>query len=293
MTAGAKNGAVNLNDVVVSDAVALLKTTQADSIPLIVADPPYGIGYHSNYYKGKNPHAPVANDWNFQIGAFIYECERVLKDGGAMYLFSRWDVYPLWLPAINTSGLILKTKIVWLKNNWSAGDLTGSFGNQYEEILFIAKGRHTLRGKRWPNVWKFARVPATRMLCPTQKPTSLLRRAIAASSDVGDLVVDPFAGSGSTGEAARLERRDFLLGDIDPKMVNVSRMRLGLPLLDTADADIFQGEYLFVPPDPADWGIHPEELQFIYDALRDNIVGYPFQMELFQQAEVELAKEAV
>jgi len=259
---------MRLNDVVCSDAAALLKRLESSSVALIVADPPYGIGYHSNHYKGKNPHRPVANDWNFHISTFIREAERALRDGGAMYLFSRWDVYPLWLPDITTTELQLKTKIVWMKNNWSAGDLTGCFGNQYEEILFIVKGRHKLRGKRWSNVWRFNRISPSSMLHPTQKPVPLLERAILSSSDEGDLVVDPFAGSGSTGVAAVNTKRDFLLGDLDPAMVNMARSRLGMPVLDGDSEGTFQGDYVFVLPDPEDWGIHPEELRFIYDELQ-------------------------
>jgi len=259
------------NDIIVSGAVRLLEQLKSDSIPLIIADPPYGIEYRSNRYKGKNPHAPTANDWNFQIGTFIQECGRVLQNTGAMYLFSRWDVYPLWLPMITTSNLKLKTKIVWIKNNWSAGDLAGCFGNQYEEILFIVKGRHLLRGKRWSNVWEFAKVPAKQMLHPTQKPTLLLRRAITSSSDLGDCVVDPFAGSGSTGEAALLEGRQFILGDIDPRMVNIARSRLNLPaLLNTSLNTDDSSSYIFEAPTPSEWGIHPEELRLIYDEIITN-----------------------
>lgn len=276
---------MEMNDIIVSDAIVLLKGLEPNSVPLIIADPPYGIAYHSNHYKGKNPHAPVANDWNFQIGGFVRECERALTDPGALYLFSRWDVYPLWLPAISTSNLTLKTKIVWVKNNWSAGDLKGSFGNQYEEILFIVKGRHKLRGKRWSNVWKFDRVPPTQMLCPTQKPVPLLRRAILASSDKDDLVVDPFAGSGSTGEAAKNAGRNFLMGDIDPKMVNIARKRLNLLLLEGPDAASPQGEYLFEPPRPEDWGIHPEELHFIFNALTANVNHDPERAQMHLQLE--------
>jgi len=270
-----------VGDCIVNDAVALLKRLESKSVPLIIADPPYGIGYHSNHYKDKNPHAPVANDWNFQVAGFVQECERVLVKGGALYLFSRWDVYPLWLPAITTSGLTLKTKIVWVKNNWSAGDLTGCFGNQYEEILFLVKGRHRLRGKRWPNVWNFKRVPPTQMLCPTQKPVPLLRRAISASSDKDDLIVDPFAGSGSTGEAAQRENRRYLLCDIDPKMVTIARKRLGLPLhQDTIEYEASQADYLFELPHPDEWGIHPEELRFIYDALQGNVSSSMAQLRM-------------
>ncbi len=260
------------NTVVLSDATALLQTQQPDSVPLIIADPSYGIGYHSNYYKKGNPHAPIVNDDQyFKITDFIQECKRVLLVGGALYLFSRWDIYPLWLPSIINIGLKLKTKIVWVKNNWTAGDLKGSFGSQYEEILFIVKGRHILRGRRHPNVWNFDRIPATRMLHPTQKPVPLLERAIESSSDKGDLVIDPFAGSGSTGEAAKRTGRNFLLGDIDPKMVSIARKRLGLLPVESSKDDTPLTEYEVTLPTPDQWGIHPEELRFIYEELQGNV----------------------
>jgi hypothetical protein len=122
------------------EAVDLLSSLGAGSVQVLFADPPYGIGYHSNYYKGKNPHAPITRDWNFQISEFLAESARVLCDGGALYLCCRWDVTPLWAMQIPLP-LKLKTAIAWVKDNWSAGDLTGSFGNQYEQIGAAGSGR--------------------------------------------------------------------------------------------------------------------------------------------------------
>lgn len=254
-----------------TDAIALLRSFAAESVDLIVSDPPYGIGYHSNYYKDKNPHAPIANDWNFSIGTFLTECSRVLKPAGAIYLFCRWDVTPLWMPYI-VQPLKLKTLIAWVKDNWSAGDLEGSFGNQYEQILFIAKGRHKLRGKRWSNVWSFPRVPSKQLLHPAQKPVDLLARAIAASSDVGALVVDPFCGSGSTGEACKLTGRQFVLGDVDPVMVELASKRVG--------ADCVIGAPVVPAPTPsnyelplptlAEYGLHPEDVAAVLEYLKGN-----------------------
>lgn len=255
------------------DCLEILPTLAAGSVPLIVADPPYGIGYHSNHYKDKNPHAPVANDWNFQPGRFFAECERVLKGGGAMYVFCRWDVTPLWLPHLNGSGLKLKTVIAWVKDNWSAGDLEGCFGNQYEHILFVTKGRHKLRGRRWSNVWEFPRVSHKVMVHPTQKPVPLLERAIASSSDPGDLVVDAFAGSGSTGEAARRLGRPSMLIDVDPKMIRVAASRLGIecPVAHVGRPDDLPGECRLEVPNPSEWGIHPEDLAAIHQAIAGNL----------------------
>jgi site-specific DNA-methyltransferase (adenine-specific) len=215
-------------EIIHQDAVELLKSLGDSSVPMIFADPPYGVGYHSNYYKGRNPHAPVANDWDFRISDFLVQAARVMADGSALYLCCRWDVWPFWVTQLPAS-LKLKTVIAWVKDNWSAGDLNGSFGNQWEAVLFITKGRHLLRGTRWPNVWNFPRVPHRKMLHPTQKPVGLVERAIQASTDQGDLVVDPFAGAGTTAVAALALGRQYFLGDIDPKMVRVCKRRLGLP----------------------------------------------------------------
>lgn len=229
---------------------------------LIVTDPPYGVAYHSNHYVGKNPHAPVARDWNFQIGPFLSAAAGALRDGGALYLCSRWDVAPLWVQQIFPP-LKLKNQIVWVKDNWSAGDLDGNFGNQYEVLLFITKGRHVRRGRRWSNVWEFPRVPARALRMAAEKPVGLFQRAIEASSDPGDLVVDPFCGSGTAGEAAAASGRRALLGDIDPAMIRLTCGRLGLPVPlgverppDPAPVcPVFNVE----PPEPHLWGLHPED----------------------------------
>jgi site-specific DNA-methyltransferase (adenine-specific) len=210
----------------------LLAGLAAGSVQMVVTDPPYGISYQSNYCKdGKRK--PISSDWNFQIGPFLQEVLRVLKPGGVCYLFTRWDVYPVWVREL-PSGLELKNFIAWVKDNHSAGDLTGNFGFKWEGIMVLTKGRHQLRGMRWPNVWEFPRVPFKQQLHPAEKPVGLIRRALEASSDEGDLVVDPFAGSGATGEAARSCGRDVLLGDVDPDYVRKGRLRLDLPVDDLA-----------------------------------------------------------
>lgn len=249
-------------DVILSDAVDLLRSLDAGSVSCIVTDPPYGIAYHSNHYKDKNPHAPIAQDWNFQIGSYLDAAERVLRPGGAIYLFTRWDVLPLWSREVPPS-LALKNSIIWKKDNWSSGDLTGNFGFQYESIMFLVKGRHTLRGKRWPNVWDFPRVPAKKLRMPAEKPVGLYMRAIEASSDPGDLIVDTFGGSGTAAEAAIQTGRRFLVCDADKKMVRIARERVGLSVSDDEQpprpvpvCPVFN----VAPPDPSLWGVHPEDI---------------------------------
>lgn len=252
-----------LGDIVLADAVDCLATLAAGSVAMVVTDPPYGIGYHSNHHKEKNPHSPIAGDWNFQIGSYLAAAERVLRDGGALYVFTRFDVYPLWAKEVPPS-LSLKNMIVWDKGNHSSGDLTGNFGFRHEVIMFITKGRHSLRGKRHPNIWSFPRVPSTRMRMPAEKPVGLYERCIEASSDAGDLIVDTFGGSCTAAEAALRTGRRFLVSDTDRVMVRMGRERIGLPPLDETAASpprattcpVFNVEV----PNPALWGLHPEDV---------------------------------
>lgn len=250
------------NKIIESDAVTLLNSLPENSVKIIIADPPYGIAYQSGYYKNKNPHSLVARDRYFQISGFYDAAERALSNDGAMYLFTRWDVYPMWFESL-LPPLKLKNCIVWMKNNWSAGDLKGNFGNQYECILFIVKGKHKLRGRRWSNIWQFPRISSKKLRVATEKPVELLMRAIKASSDLGDIVVDPYCGSGSTGEAAIRCGRKFLLGDIDKRMIKISSQRLGLSFKDDDCVPVSIPECPIMgitPPEPHLWGIHPEDL---------------------------------
>ncbi len=242
------------------DAMDLMSSQGEDSVELVVTDPPYGISYQSNR-RSKGKSAPIAQDWNFQIGPFLDEVHRALKPGGAAYIFTRWDVYPLWARSV-PFGLKMKNFIVWEKDNHSAGDLEGNFGFKYEGIMFLTKGRHKIRGKRWPNVWPFPRVSASSQIHPAEKPVPLLQRAIEASSDAGDLVIDPFCGSGSTGEAAVLLGRRALLGDVDKRVLRKTRERLRLP----EDPSLVERKVAPSPErDPelcmdALDGVHPEDI---------------------------------
>lgn len=217
------------NAVIHQDADTFMGTLPTGQVDLIFTDPPYGINYYSGHYIGENPFDEIENDdVEFDIVPLLNQSARVLVDGGALYLCCRWDNYLQWAPKIDGTGLTLRNVIIWVKNNWTAGDLEGNFGYQYEMILFITKGRHKLRGYRYSNVWTFDRVPPERLVHPTQKPTKLIMRAIKASTDLWAWVVDPYCGSGSSGLACQETDRVFTLCDISERYVDLSKERLGV-----------------------------------------------------------------
>ena len=212
-------------EVVLSDAIEYMQKFPDESMDLVLTDPPYGISYQSSWTSDKSK--PISSDWNFQIAPLMTEISRVLKPDRAAYIFTRWDVYPIWVSAL-PANLQMKNLIIWNKNNHTSGDLTGNFGFKYECIMFLTKGKPVLQSTRYPNVWDFSRVSHAKSLHPSEKPVPLLQRCIESSTSEGDSIIDPYCGSGTTGLAAKSIGRNAYLSDIDPSYVNISRKRLGL-----------------------------------------------------------------
>jgi DNA modification methylase len=220
--------------------------TLPEPAALIVADPPYGIGYNSNntesmtnaeYRQGKPDfkpklHRPLERFDDTTIDTtWLKPAFDALVDGGAMYLFTRWDVLHQWHQAAQGAGFKVAQRIVWNKDMLSMGDLR-YFGSMTEDILFCVKGTHLLRWQgREGNIW---RVPRGGMMAkdlprgggwrhPTQKPVDLFKRIVRYSSDANDLVVDPFTGSGAACVAAQQLHRRFVGCDISETFAAVAQ----------------------------------------------------------------------
>lgn len=194
----------------------------APKVDVVATDPPYGIEYVSARRKC-GPTEMLANDDIAPIDA-VADMASLLSDGGAMYLATRFDVSAQWSEAIRAAGLMLKTPIFWDKGNHTSGDLEGDFGAQVEIFLFAHKGRHKLRGRRLANLWRIPRDPASDH--PTPKPVALMERIVAASTDIGGIVCDPFMGSGSTGVACAHLARRFIGCEIEQKYFDIACHRI-------------------------------------------------------------------
>jgi DNA modification methylase len=211
-----------------------------EKVALIVADPPYGISYKSGVKIRKPPiRQDNRNVGSTRVSPQTFEGDTVidiswipcafdsLKEGGAMYLFTRWDVLHHWYIAAQSAGFRVAQCITWDKCHWGAGNLK-YYGPQTENILFCIKGNHDLRwDKRGGNLFRSA---TSTMLTldgggrhPTQKPVALFKRIIANSSDTNDLIVDPFTGSGAACIAAQKLHRRFVGCDISPTFAEAAQ----------------------------------------------------------------------
>lgn len=189
----------------------------------LITDPPYGIGYKTSRREIMDTPEMLANDNEAPLWSVPLMVNKV-KDGGAIYICTRFDVMAVWIDALTVTGATVKTPIVWDKGNWTSGDLTGDYGNQVEMILFAHKGRHQLRNGRPSNLWRVSRDPAGEH--PTPKPVSLMERCVINSTNKGDVTLDPFMGSGSTGVAAVGMARHFIGIEIDQKYFDIACRRV-------------------------------------------------------------------
>lgn len=193
------------------------------AVDLVVTDPPYGIAYVTERRYVSDAPAMLKNDDVAPIDT-VAPMIRLLKDTGAIYLCTRFDVAEPWRTAISDAGGTLKTAIVWDKTNHTAGDLDGDYGAQTELVLFAHKGRHKLRDGRDVNLWRIPRpVFGTH---PTPKPVDLMGRAVRNSSDRGATVLDPFMGEGPTGVACVKLGRKFIGIEIEPKYFDIACRRI-------------------------------------------------------------------
>lgn len=221
-----------LNRAIQMGARDLYLALGPSSVDLIVTDPPYGIKYKTRRRNRRNQARQTRGSFGPDLVNFdwLAPAYNALKEGGALYLFTHWKTLGVWLEAVRGAGFKDKPVIVWDKLHWTSGDLR-YYGNQTEVVIFAIKGAHELRwGQREGNVW---RVPTVSIINnegnwdnPTQKPEELIRKPIELSSDVGQVVVDSFCGSGTTAAVCKKLGRNFYTSDISAYQVEMANKRL-------------------------------------------------------------------
>lgn len=212
---------------VLGDCIELLDALPDESVDLALTDPPYGIGYRSNRRKDGAHRRPIANDDSLNaVARSARRIHRVLKPDSALYMFADRNRQDEVASILQRAGFRIKNRIIWDKGHHTAGDCRGAFGFRYEVLLFAAKGRPLIRTKRHSDIWSFPRLPSAKLAHQNEKPVPLLARAIETFSEPGALVLDPFMGSGSCGEACAETGRRFLGCELDPRYFGPSVARL-------------------------------------------------------------------
>lgn len=176
-----------------SDCIEGMKQIESGKVDLIVTDPPYCISYKTGWRADDHRFSKeILNDDNEQlIIDYMSECYRILKDDSAAYIFCSAKTLDFFMQQARNAGFTIKNVLIWRKNNHTAGDLDAQYGQCYEPILYLNKGRRIINGKR-----------------------------------LEDVILDPFMGSGTTARACVNLERKYIGFEIDQRQVDFANNEL-------------------------------------------------------------------
>jgi adenine-specific DNA-methyltransferase len=205
------------NRVIPGDCSFELCAMPEASVDLVVTDPPYGANYRDR--SGRT----VANDGDTAwLAPAFREVGRVLKPGKFCVSFYGWHRADRFLAAWRSAGLAPVGHLVWVKP-YASG--TGFVAYRHESAYLLAKGRpQRAAGDLIADVlpWDYT----GNRLHPTEKPVSAIAPLIEAFSRPGDLVLDPFAGSGTTAVAAKRAGRRYVAVELEARYCAIAEERL-------------------------------------------------------------------
>jgi site-specific DNA-methyltransferase (adenine-specific) len=210
---------MELNKIILADCVKFMRQMPSNSVDLIITDPPYGDNI--SYYGQK----VIDNNENPLMNCLaLVEFYRILKKNKTMYNFTNWKHLPFLNEFITRyTKFKIKQVLVWRKPNFGLGY---AFRHQFELILVLEKGKPKYNLTNFSDVQDSKYMVGTKETHPHQKPIDLLMKMIDHSSKEGDLVFDPFCGSGSTCLAAQNKGRKWLGIEQDERYVKIAIQRV-------------------------------------------------------------------
>jgi site-specific DNA-methyltransferase (adenine-specific) len=234
------------------DAVDWLRSLPSPSADLMITDPPYeslekhrAVGTTTRLKHSK----ASSNDWfaifpNARFPEFFEAAYRVLKGNAHLYLFCDPETMFVAKPIGEAAGFKFWKPLIWDKRRIGMGY---HYRARYETILFFEKGKRRLSDLGVPDIIETPRVHNG---YPTEKPVEVAEVLVRQSSVAGDIVIDPFMGSGAFGVAAARLGRNFAGTDTSEEACTVARARL------TATGS--QSARLFTHETPETWALGSE-----------------------------------
>jgi len=232
------------------------------SIDLIFADPPYNLSGNGLKWKGNKTGGDwymVNEEWDKMTAPeymqftrkWIRACHRALKDNGSIYISCAYHNISEVMIVLKQLNFKINNIITWQKTNAMPNMTKRLFTHSTEFVVWATKGKKWVFNykelkkinpekqkdgsrKQMRDVWSLPLVQGKerlrgkdgRALHPTQKPEEMLKRIIIASSNEGDLVLDPFLGSGTTAVVAEQLKRNWIGIEINKKYVEFAKKRI-------------------------------------------------------------------
>lgn len=236
--------------LVLGDSFIILKKIKPESIDMIFADPPYFLSDNGISCKGGKMVSVNKGEWDKAVTVsekhefnreWIRLCKRCLKPNGTIWISGTFhNIYSVGM-ALEEEGFKILNNITWQKTNPPPNLACKCFTHSTETVLWAKKtsnAKYTFNyklmkelngGKQMKDVWSGSLTKPSEKKegkHPTQKPIYLLEKIILSSTNEGDLILDPFAGSGTTGVVAVRENRKFIGIEKEEEYIEISTKRI-------------------------------------------------------------------
>ena len=303
-----------INEIILGDNVKIMKKIPENSIDLIFADPPYNMNLQKDLFRFEGTKFNGVNDewdkydsfeqYDYECKKWLSECLRILKKNGSLWVIGSFQ-------NIHRLGYLLQNMKAWIINEivWEKANPVPNFGgtrfvNSQETLLWVVKNKnskfvfnyktmkHINGGTQMKSVWKIPICSGNERLKDkngkkihsTQKPLALLERIIIACSKPGDIVFDPFSGSGTTAHAAKYLGRKYIGIERDKTYFYESLKRLEKVSEDNSRNDIKNAVY----------DIKPKKVNFIdliknkYISINDkvSVIGKEYEFYFNENGEI-------
>ncbi|MBE0533173.1 MAG: site-specific DNA-methyltransferase [Rhodospirillales bacterium] len=249
------NKTIPVNQILVGDCVALMKDLPEESVDVVFADPPYNLQLGGDLLRPNNTTVDgVDDEWDHFDDlatydgfsrAWLAEARRLLKPNGTLWVIGSYHNIFRVGSILQDLGFWILNDVIWRKTNPMPNFRGRRFTNAHETLIWCARDkearyRFNYEAMKSLNDDLQMRSDWTLPLCtgqerlkidgkkahPTQKPEALLHRVILSSTEVGDVVLDPFFGSGTTGAVAKRLRREFIGLERDADYAAVAKRRI-------------------------------------------------------------------
>jgi site-specific DNA-methyltransferase (adenine-specific)/modification methylase len=246
---------MELDKIYAGDCIEILKSLPEDSIDLIFADPPYNLQLGGDLFRPDQSKVDAVNDRWDQFDSFkqyddftnewLTESRRVLKPDGTIWVIGSYHNIFRVGKIIQDIGFWVLNDVVWIKSNPMPNFMGTRFNNAHETLIWASKSKDSkftfhYKSMKAANEDKQMRSDWYLPICSgserlridgqkvhsTQKPEALINRIIVSTSNPGDIVLDPFMGSGTTAAVAKKLGRHFIGIEKEPKYIKAAQDRL-------------------------------------------------------------------
>lgn len=235
-----KDKTVKLNgcELRLGDSTAIVKELLARNVKVdaVITDPPYNISKDNNFSTMSHPRKGVDFgywDNNFNVCEWIADYTKIIKENGCIIIFCSYLYISYVIDELKKNDIDVKDIIIWKKTNPMPRNINRRYVQDTEFAIWGVKRKGKWTFNKPENVPYLRSLVETctvsgkeRTAHPTQKSLELMRKIIKTHTNEGDVIVDPFMGSGTTGVAALKENRKFLGIEVNPEYFNIAKKRI-------------------------------------------------------------------